>query len=111
MTMLSFAALINWLYLAGGVAVGMSYWPQLRLYWREPKTRQGIATTSWGAWAGGAFVTTCYAAVVVHDLPFTLISALNTVAYLAVFLLGLSSKRETSAPEPVDMGDAAPIPH
>ena len=46
--MLSFAALINWLYLAGGVAVGMSYWPQLRLYWREPKTRQGIAiVTMW----------------------------------------------------------------
>lgn len=64
----SFATLIHGLYVTGAAGVALSYWPQLSLYWREPKTRQGISKASWAAWSGGALVTTCYAAAVVHDL-------------------------------------------
>lgn len=91
--MTSFATLIHWCYLAGGVGIALSYWPQLSLYWREPGARRSIAVPSWAAWSFGALVTSCYAALVVHDLPFTFISSLNTVASVLVMMFGLSARR------------------
>lgn len=88
-----FATLIHWCYLAGGVGIALSYWPQLRLYWREPATRRSIAVLSWASWSFGALVTTSYAALMVHDLPFTFISGLNTAASVLVMLFGLSAHR------------------
>lgn len=104
----SFATLIHGLYVAGGAGVALSYWPQLSLYWREPKTRQGISKASWAAWSGGALVTTCYAAAVVHDLPFTVISGMNAAASVLVLLFGLSVQRRR--PRPEEMGAGVSIP-
>ncbi|HEV2212575.1 MAG TPA: hypothetical protein VGS99_04435, partial [Gammaproteobacteria bacterium] len=56
-------------------------------------TRRGIAVLSWASWSLGALVTTCYASLVVHDLPFTFISGLNTAASVLVMMFGLSARR------------------
>jgi hypothetical protein len=100
----AFANIIHWFYVAGGAGVALSYWPQLSLYWREPATRQGISKISWAAWSGGALVTTCYAAAVVHDLPFTVISGMNAAASVAVLLFGLSVQRRLPRPDHLDAG-------
>ena len=108
MAMNSFAALIHWCYVAGAAGVALSYWPQLRLYWREPATRRGISPVSWAAWSFGALVTTCYAAVVVQDLPFTVVSGVNAAASVAVLLFGLSAYRKPSRPDLLDAGVSIP---
>jgi len=99
-----FASLIHWCYLAGGVGIALSYWPQLSLYWREPATRRGIAVLSWASWSFGALVTTCYAAIVVHDLPFTCISGLNAVASVLVMMFGLSARQRPPRQRHMDAG-------
>ena len=104
--MTSFATLIHWCYAFGGLGVAMSYWPQLSLYWREPAARRSIAVPSWAAWSFGALVTSCYAALVVHDLPFTFISSLNTVASVLVMVFGLSARRR---PRPGHMDAGVPV--
>lgn len=105
--MSSFASLIHWCYLAGGVGIGLSYWPQLSLYWREPTTRRGIAVLSWASWSLGALVTTCYAAIVVNDLPFIIISGLNATASVLVMMFGLSGRRR---PRPEDLQAGVSLP-
>lgn len=102
--MTSFATLIHWCYAFGGLGVAMSYWPQFSLYWREPAARRGIAVPSWAAWSFGALVTSCYAALVVHDLPFTFISCLNTTASVLVMLFGLSARQRPPRQRHMDAG-------
>jgi hypothetical protein len=106
--MYDLATLIHWCYVAGGVGVALSYWPQLRLYWRDPGTRQSIAPITWAAWSCGALVTTCYASLVVQDLPFTLVSAVNAIASIAVLLFGLSAYRKPPRPDPRQAGISIP---
>ena len=103
----SFATLIHWCYLAGGLGVALSYWPQLSLYWRQPGSRKTISPVTWAAWSGGALVTTCYAVVVVQDLPFAAISGVNAVASLIVMLFGLSAHRRPRS-EDLDAGVSIP---
>lgn len=103
-----FATLIHWCYVVGGVGVALSYWPQLRLYWHQPAARRGISPVTWAAWSGGALVTTCYAAVVVQDLPFAAISGVNAVASVTVLLFGLSVQRKPPRPDGLDAGVSLP---
>jgi hypothetical protein len=106
--MYDLATLIHWCYLAGGVGVALSYWPQLRLYWREPASRRGISPVTWAAWSCGALVTTGYASLVVQDLPFAVVSGVNAVASVIVLLFGLSVQRRPPRPDPRHAG--VPIP-
>ena len=106
----SFASLIHWCYAAGAAGVALSYWPQLSLYWREPATRRSISPVSWAAWSCGALVTTCYAALVVQDLPFTVVSGVNAAASVAVLLFGLSGPHRPRRPDQLDAGVSISIP-
>ena len=106
--MTSFANLIHWCYAFGGVGVALSYWPQLSLYWREPKAREAISPVTWATWSGGALLTACYAALVVQDLPFAIISCVNAVASVTVLLFGLSVQRRPERPEDLDAGVSIP---
>lgn len=106
----SFATLIHWCYVAGAAGVALSYWPQLSLYWREPATRRSISSVSWAAWSFGALVTTCYAALVVQDLPFTVVSGVNAAASVAVLLFGLSGPHRSRRPDRLDAGVSISTP-
>ena|SRR5690348_4409954 len=103
-----FATLIHWCYVAGGAGMALSYWPQLRLYWRSPEARRSISPLTWAAWSGGALVTTCYAALVVQDTPFAVISGVNAVASVTVLLFGLSIQHKPLRPETLDAGVSIP---
>lgn len=99
-----FATLIHWCYVAGGLGVALSYWPQLRLYWRSREARQSISPITWAAWSGGALVMTCYAALVVQDLPFAVISGVNALASVTVLLFGMSTQHKPPRPDELDAG-------
>ncbi|MCK5445481.1 MAG: hypothetical protein KAI73_07655 [Rhodospirillaceae bacterium] len=72
------------LYSASGVATLAFFVPQIIRAWQSPEYALGQSTLAWWGWTATSVIATAYAALVVEDLPFTLVGVANIVGHVLV---------------------------
>lgn len=82
---------IAWLYLITNVTRVLTFVPQIVLVWRCTDGALSLSLLTWGSWVLSHISALFYGVLVVHDLPFALISFINLVGCACV--TGLAMRR------------------
>jgi hypothetical protein len=80
----SISTLVSGLYGMSGAAVILSYAPQVLSAWKSQHGASDISLKTWGLWCLTSLITLAYAAIVVKNTGFVLMSAGNLAGTLAV---------------------------
>lgn len=70
---------VVWLYLSTNAVRVVTYLPQIRAVWRDTEGARTLSLLTWGSWTVSNLCALAYAAMVAHDGPLALISAINLV--------------------------------
>ena len=108
----SMIAAIGWFYLITNSARIFTYIPQIFAVWRCQDGARAISLLTWGPWVVSHLAAIAYGVLVVHDVFFVVISAINlsgcaAVAVLAAHrrgLLGGTAVLRAGAGSPVAKG-------
>lgn len=87
-------ASVTWLYLATNALRVFSYLPQIHAVWRCSDGARAVSLLTWGSWVVSHVFAVLYGVLVVHDLPFVLISLINLLGCGAVTSLALRRRRQ-----------------
>ena len=89
--------LIAWAYLITNAARIFTYLPQIVVVYRCSDGALSTSLLTWGSWVVGHVTGMAYGILVVHDLFFTVISAVNLVCCLAVTVIAAQRRAEFNA--------------
>lgn len=89
--------LITSLYSITGGALVLYYIPQIIAIYRDKNGASAISVHTWVMWTLYALFSVLYAVVVVHELPFTLVSIGNLIGSAWVLFLTLYKRMKFSS--------------
>ncbi len=84
-------ALVAWAYLLTNAVRVFTYLPQIATVWRCREGARAISLLTWWSWAVSNGAAMAYGLLVVRDLPFILIAAINLAGCTAV--AGIATRR------------------
>lgn len=73
----SMVSAIAWLYLITNATRVVTYVPQIVVVWRCTDGALSVSLLTWGSWVLSQVSALFYGVLVMHDLPFVLISLIN----------------------------------
>lgn len=87
-------ATIAWLYLLTNATRIVSYLPQIVVVWRCTDGAASVSLLTWGSWVLSHITAVFYGVLVVHDLPFVLISLINLTGCGCVTLIAMRRRTQ-----------------
>lgn len=87
-------ATIAWLYLLTNATRVVTYLPQIIVVWRCRDGARSVSLLTWGSWVLSQAFALLYGMLVVHDLPFVLISAINFLGCAAVTVVAMRRRMQ-----------------
>ena len=94
---ISLASLIAWFYLGTNSARLLTYMPQIVAVWRCRDGARSISLLTWRSWTVSHFAAILYGTVVVPDLFFVCVSAINLVCCGVVTAIAAQRRRSHRA--------------
>lgn len=103
--------LVAWVYLLTNGARVVAYVPQIHAVWRCADGAASISLLSWGTWTLSHIAALLYGLLVLHDVPFVLVTSLHlagcgTVTWIALrrryprrAVLSMPSVRSSASPD------------
>lgn len=82
--MLSTSTLVSSLYGMSGAAIILSYAPQVLSAWKSQHGASDVSLKTWGFWCLTSLITLAYAAIVVKNTGFVVMSTGNLAGTMAV---------------------------
>ncbi|WPB55583.1 hypothetical protein [Xylophilus sp. GOD-11R] len=90
----SWLGLIAWLYLLTNATRLVTYLPQIIVVWRCTDGARSVSVLTWGSWVLAQATSTLYGLLVLHDLPFVLISLINLVGCGCVTVIAMRRRMQ-----------------
>ncbi|QHI99665.1 hypothetical protein GT347_17790 [Xylophilus rhododendri] len=90
----SLLSLIAWLYLLTNATRLVTYLPQIIVVWRCTDGARSVSVLTWGSWVLSQATATLYGTLVLHDLPFVLISLINLVGCGCVTVIAMRRRNQ-----------------
>lgn len=87
-------AAIAWLYLLTNATRVVSYLPQIVVVWRCTDGAASVSLLTWGSWVLSQLTAVFYGVMVLHDLPFVLISLINLGGCGCVTLIAMRRRTQ-----------------
>lgn len=85
---------IAWLYLITNATRLVTYLPQIVVVWRCTDGARSVSVLTWGSWVLSQGTAMVYGGLVLRDLPFVLISAINFVGCGCVTVIALRRRAQ-----------------
>ncbi|MBC7680993.1 MAG: hypothetical protein H7172_01555 [Ferruginibacter sp.] len=90
----SMVSVIAWLYVVTNATRVVTYVPQIVVVWRCTDGAPSVSLLTWGSWVLSQVSALFYGVLVVHDLPFVLISVINLLGCACVTGITLRRRRQ-----------------
>jgi hypothetical protein len=100
---------IAWLYLITNATRVITYVPQIVVVWRCTDGALSVSLLTWGSWVLSQLSAVFYGVLVVHDLPFVMISFINLFGCACV--TGIAMRRRAQWRRKLGLAHSAPPGH
>jgi len=94
-------AAIGWIYVVTNAARVLTYVPQIVAVWRCNDGARSISLLTWGSWMVSHLAAIAYGALVVHDMFFMTVSAINFSCCTAVTSIAWQRRRRRMRKEAI----------
>ena len=85
---------VAWMYLITNATRVITYIPQIMAVWRSTDGALSVSLLTWGSWVLSQAAAMLYGVLVLHDLPFVMISLINLLGCACVTAIAMRRRTQ-----------------